>query len=668
MRNLESVSLSNIFVSGVRVLFCTFCVLFSAQSKAEELNVKQVAELTIEELLSIEVTGVSKRSETQQMAPGVVYVVTRTDIERYGANNLHDVLRRVPGLYPVGMYVLRNNVTSIRGQHAAAIDRHVLLLINGRPFRDVSTGGVNGAFYRSFPLDAIERIEVIRGPGSVIYGSNAFSGIINVITATGDNAPAQRVALGYGSFNTVRGEASLHNSSDSLEYHLSAQGIDSKGWDYHATDILGNVGSDREGRQDVGVLADVHYDSLRLQYFRGKADSNIIGTFPVFPFEEHRNTREFINAGVEHELFEGWQLQLDFTHNFERREVEDNSIDIRSHGEVYEAAVTGEITPDLNFLTGALYHDHSGSHMAGSGVRSPIQFSNAWRSGYVQLDYIAWEDTKIVAGMQYNNIGHGMGSDSALRGAFVHKFDRWWGFKLLYGEAYRSPYGTEQTIDVPGVVKGALDLKSETIQTTDLQFFYHGTDLMVELTGFHSEISDAIVAGLPYRNAGELESWGGEWNARFQLNRAHLEGSVSYQHNEDENGLEDVQIVPNTMVKIGAGYDFEDGVSIGVFDNFFSAPTDRKRLNPDTGEFNPRARAYHHLTAHIRFDVQELFDRPDWPEIFVELFGDNLLESRHVFHTDLHRGGSPGTRVNTFPLRPERSVFAKFVLNLDSLN
>ena len=64
----------------------------------------------------------------------------------------------------------------------AGTSRHVLLLINGRPVREVQEGGIKTAILQAFPIDAIDRIEVVKGPGSVLYGSEAFAGVINIIT------------------------------------------------------------------------------------------------------------------------------------------------------------------------------------------------------------------------------------------------------------------------------------------------------------------------------------------------------------------------------------------------------------------------------------------------------------------------------------------------------
>jgi outer membrane receptor for ferrienterochelin and colicins len=149
-----------------------------------------------DELLTVVVA--SKRKENWEKAPGVITVVTKKDIQSYGANNLHDVLIRLPNVYTFGNTIFRDNVVSIRGQSFTNTDNHVLILLNGRPFRESHIGGINMPVYKGIPLESIEQLEVIRGPNSVLYGANAFSGVINIITLNPKNNPENEITGGWG--------------------------------------------------------------------------------------------------------------------------------------------------------------------------------------------------------------------------------------------------------------------------------------------------------------------------------------------------------------------------------------------------------------------------------------------------------------------------------------
>jgi outer membrane receptor for ferrienterochelin and colicins len=92
----------------------------------------------------------------------------------------------VPGLVGVSELFADRSMIAFPGDPLRGTSTHVLLLLNGRPVREVQEGGIKTAILEGFPIDAIERIEVVKGPGSVLYGSEAFAGVVNVITVTPD--------------------------------------------------------------------------------------------------------------------------------------------------------------------------------------------------------------------------------------------------------------------------------------------------------------------------------------------------------------------------------------------------------------------------------------------------------------------------------------------------
>jgi outer membrane receptor for ferrienterochelin and colicins len=162
-------------------------------------SIQEMLKLDIEEL---SVSVASKRNESISEAPGIITVITAEEIEKFGGNNLGDVLSRLPNTYRYATTQLRDNSTAIRGQQINFSDNKSLILLNGRPMRDSLTGGHNMAFYRAIPLEIIERIEMVRGPGSVLYGTNASAGAINVITKNPEEYHANQISGGYGIDNT----------------------------------------------------------------------------------------------------------------------------------------------------------------------------------------------------------------------------------------------------------------------------------------------------------------------------------------------------------------------------------------------------------------------------------------------------------------------------------
>jgi len=125
-------------------------------------------------------------------APGATTVITAEEIERSGAANIFDLLRRVPGVdiryTPMGGHI------SIRSNGSSPFSEEVLMLIDGSPYNSPDKGGFPGHpnYTGFFPLDRISRIEVIRGPISVIYGANAFGGVVNIVSKQAADAMGDR--------------------------------------------------------------------------------------------------------------------------------------------------------------------------------------------------------------------------------------------------------------------------------------------------------------------------------------------------------------------------------------------------------------------------------------------------------------------------------------------
>ncbi|WP_375748761.1 TonB-dependent receptor plug domain-containing protein [Vibrio sp. HN007] len=159
-------------------------------------------ELSLEDLMQIEVTSVSKKSEKLSNAAAAVYVVTQNEIRRSGATSIPEVLKFVPGMH---VAQVDNNKWAIgmRGFNGR-LENKLLVLIDGR---SVYTSTYSGVFWENheYALDDIERIEVIRGPGATLWGTNAVNGVINIITKEAADTKGTLIKLAAG--NELKGLA-----------------------------------------------------------------------------------------------------------------------------------------------------------------------------------------------------------------------------------------------------------------------------------------------------------------------------------------------------------------------------------------------------------------------------------------------------------------------------
>lgn len=160
--------------------------------------------LSLEELMQVEVTSVSGKSETLEAAAAAVFVLDREDLRRSGATNVPDALRHVPGLNVARIDATKWAV-SARGFNGRFANK-LLVLLDGRQIYSPIFGGV---FWdeQHVPFDLIERIEIVRGPGGTIWGANAVNGVINIITRDAAATSGTEVELVGGNRGTRNGYA-----------------------------------------------------------------------------------------------------------------------------------------------------------------------------------------------------------------------------------------------------------------------------------------------------------------------------------------------------------------------------------------------------------------------------------------------------------------------------
>jgi iron complex outermembrane recepter protein len=146
--------------------------------------IDDVLEMDLKQLMQMDVvvTSVSKRPQKLHEAASAIYVVTQEDIRRSGATNIPEALRMVPGLL-VARVDQNHYAISSRGFSRQTVSNKLLVLMDGRTIYSPDNSGVRWLVQDTL-LEDIERIEVIRGPGAALWGSNAVNGVINIITKT----------------------------------------------------------------------------------------------------------------------------------------------------------------------------------------------------------------------------------------------------------------------------------------------------------------------------------------------------------------------------------------------------------------------------------------------------------------------------------------------------
>jgi iron complex outermembrane receptor protein len=186
------------------------------QNQNGAANSSGLASKSLEELMNIEVTSVSKKEQKLSQTPAAIYVITQEDIARSGATNIPDLLRMVPGV-DVAQVDANRWAISIRGFNDIYSNK-LLVLIDGRTAYDPIFSGVSWD-EMDVPLNDIERIEIIRGPGGTVWGANAVNGVINIITKSARETQGLYLQTGTGSEENNDHEAQYGGRIGSKDYY-----------------------------------------------------------------------------------------------------------------------------------------------------------------------------------------------------------------------------------------------------------------------------------------------------------------------------------------------------------------------------------------------------------------------------------------------------------------
>ena len=174
--------------------------LVVALTLAVEAEPVDMSTLDLEALLSLETDVASATELTLRESPAIITVISRDELVRVGARDLMDALALVPG---VGFGVDVQGVVGIGFRGLWGHEGKVLLLVDGQPMNEVLYGTLQ--FGNHIPVELIERIEIIRGPGSVVYGGFAELAVIDVITRTAAALEGGAVAATYGRMRDTTG-------------------------------------------------------------------------------------------------------------------------------------------------------------------------------------------------------------------------------------------------------------------------------------------------------------------------------------------------------------------------------------------------------------------------------------------------------------------------------
>lgn len=479
-----------------------------------------MADLPLEQLMQLQVTTASRYAQTTLEAPAAVSVVTADDIRLFGHRTLADVLASMRGLYV--SYDRSYHYLGTRGFATPGdYNTRVLLLVNGVRLNDNLYDQASIGTDFPIDLDLVERVEFVPGPGSAVYGANAFFGVINVITRDGRQLPGPQVSAEAGSHGSAKLRFSLGTvDAQGGDWLLSATRSTRRGADlyYPAFDAPANNGGVAQRLdfdRSTQLFARMHRDGLTLTLAHGERTKGVPTAAYSQVFNDPRSRYTDTNSRLAAEYttqvlpslaFTGrlhagrYQYVGDYVYDYPPLTVNRDVGTGQWWGTEWQWVSTAIARHKLSW--GLDYRRDSHIAQRNDDLDPPAQYLDTHRKGdvlglYVQDEIALRPDLTLNAGLRW---GKQSGSEGVLspRLGLVYWWDSATAVKLLHGTAYRPPnaYEHDYRVGLPGGVVETTSLRSERVRTTELALEHAPTAASrLVLTAFRSQVTDLISLG-----------------------------------------------------------------------------------------------------------------------------------------------------------------------------
>ena len=475
-------------------------------------------------------------------APAVASVITAEQIRNMGAMDIDDVLETVPGLHVSRLSNTYTPIYTFRGVYTR-YSPQVLMLINGIPITNSFLGNRNQN-WGGMPVEAIARIEVIRGPGSAVFGADAFAGVINLITKNANDIKKNEVSLRAGSYATKDAWVALGSNKGDLKYSAILE--------YHQTDGLDKIieadaqtrfdalfgtsaslapGSLSLGTENIDFRGEINYFNWTVRAGLQKRNNLELGAglaAALDPDAKKASTRRNFDINYKNKINDFWQIELQAAYF-------DTTQDIKNQYTIFPKGAFGGAFPNGFIGNPEVWERHTrlnattlytglANHIARIGVGyykadlyrtketknfglgpdgQPIDPSgplvDVSDSPYVFLretDRInnfmfiqdIWSfanDWELTAGLRFDDYSD-FGSTTNPRLALVWSTTLNLSTKLLYGQAFRAPsFADIGNINNP-IALGNPKIKPEKMETSEIAFDYHPQSGFGAVLSFYS--------------------------------------------------------------------------------------------------------------------------------------------------------------------------------------
>ncbi len=529
------------------------------------------------------ISSASRYGQSLYEAPASVTVVTHDEIRRFGYRTLAEVLSAAGGVFT--SYDRNYTYVTVRGlAKAGDFNTRVLVLLDGRrlnqPVDDSSLLGTE----ELVDLEALDRVEIIRGPGSALYGTNAFYAVVNLVTRTGASARGVDAQLSGGSFET--GQASFAGgtrTAGGLDVFAIASGYKSHGPDlyypeFDAPETSGGRAVGLDGDEFGRGLLRVMKGDFTVEGFYSTRRKEIpTASYDMVFGDPRARTHDgggMVSAGYEHaftDLSRVWATASYQSGSY------DGDYPYEEEGVISDYIQSRWVTLESQYqrFVGGRHRISVGGELRRNlrleqGVTDAFAFSqSSWvTAGFLQGELRLSERVTLYAGGRYDHYDTFGGSFSPRVVLVAEPASGTW-LKGMYGRAFRAPGAYELYYEDGSVTqKPALDLEPERLETFELALERRvRAGLRGSLAVYHTKVRNLI--GLVTDPADDLLVYANGETARSTGVEVALEGQItsilftraSYAYQRAEEGAQDVRPVssPRHVAHVATSLSLLDG-------------------------------------------------------------------------------------------------------------
>ena len=556
-----------------KILLSTALLTHSLLVGAEEIDLDALFSLDIEQLQDIKVVTATKSEESINSVPSTVRVITDKMIKERGYLSLEDAISDLPGMQFRNIQGF-NSYTFMRG--APNQNNLILMMVDGVVINELNSGGFYGG--NQYDISSIKKIEVVYGPGSALYGTNAVSGVINIITYEADDEKAQGdfVSATIGSFNSksVHARSTHYDKESELGYTLSAMYKTTDKTDLGGADGADNWSDDMENfEEDISITAKLKYKDLTLgMIFQDKKASMTTYNKSVGTDYYDKNTLwhiYFANIWAKHD----WKINEDISLNsmlyYRNATVADDTVASVETGTTnkqtgfyrpnsligVEERLTYTAIENLNLTLGLVREEerlssgfsrtYSNSYLLKpQAPTKPDILSSSLTSIYLQGTYNLNDTLNLIAGMRYEDSSI-YDSVTTPRVSLVYNNDDTT-VKLIYAEAFRAPKPWDYTDGT-----GNTGLLPEEMTSYELFIGQSLSDsFKVDMTFYQNTIDNKLTKDTvanKWINQGKLVVYGAEASFNYIVEKSKYFLNYTYTDSKDEDGINTDEIATHVL-------------------------------------------------------------------------------------------------------------------------